>query len=79
MTEYSPGFERNMNQDYYRQTRRSRPSYRCSFVLRMKEIKKWDRGRIFDALMRETTISEDAASIASREVEKTDLRAWSST
>ena len=35
-----------------------------------EEIKKWDRSRIFDALMRETTISEDAASIVAREVEK---------
>ncbi len=35
-----------------------------------EEIKKWDRGKIYDALMRETTISEDAASIVAREVEK---------
>ena len=35
-----------------------------------EEIKKWDKSRIFDALMRETTISEDAAAIVAREVEK---------
>lgn len=33
-------------------------------------MKKWDRSKIYDALMRETTISEDAAAIISREVEK---------
>jgi anaerobic ribonucleoside-triphosphate reductase len=35
-----------------------------------EEIKKWDRNRIYDALIRETDISEDAASIVAREVEK---------
>ncbi len=35
-----------------------------------EEIKKWDRSKIYDALIRETTISEDAAAIVSREVEK---------
>jgi anaerobic ribonucleoside-triphosphate reductase len=35
-----------------------------------EEIRKWDRGKIYEALIRETTISEDAASIVSREVEK---------
>jgi anaerobic ribonucleoside-triphosphate reductase len=35
-----------------------------------EELKKWDRAKIYDALMRETTISEDAASIVAREVEK---------
>ena len=35
-----------------------------------EELKAWDKSRIYDALMRETTISEDAASIVSREVEK---------
>lgn len=35
-----------------------------------EELKKWDRVKIYDALMRETTISEDAASIVAREVEK---------
>jgi ribonucleoside-triphosphate reductase len=35
-----------------------------------EEIKKWDKARIYDALMRETTISEDAAAIVAREVEK---------
>lgn len=35
-----------------------------------EELKKWDRSKIYDALMRETTISEDAAAIISREVEK---------
>jgi len=35
-----------------------------------EEIKKWDKSRIFDALMRETDISEDAAAIVAREVEK---------
>ena len=35
-----------------------------------EELKKWDRVKIYDALIRETTISEDAASIVSREVEK---------
>lgn len=35
-----------------------------------EEIRKWDRSRIYDALVRETTISKDAASIVAREVEK---------
>ena len=35
-----------------------------------EELKMWDKSRIYDALMRETTISEDAAQIVSREVEK---------
>ncbi|TFG57509.1 MAG: anaerobic ribonucleoside-triphosphate reductase [Methanomassiliicoccus sp.] len=35
-----------------------------------EEIKKWDKSRIFEALMRETDISEDAAAIVAREVEK---------
>jgi len=35
-----------------------------------EELKKWDKVKIYDALMRETTISEDAASIVAREVEK---------
>lgn len=35
-----------------------------------EEIRKWDKSKIFDALMRETTISEDAAAIVAREVEK---------
>lgn len=35
-----------------------------------EEIKKWDRAKIYDALIRETTISHDAASIVAREVEK---------
>jgi anaerobic ribonucleoside-triphosphate reductase len=35
-----------------------------------EEIKKWDKSKIYDALMRETTISEDAAAIVAREVEK---------
>ena len=35
-----------------------------------EELKAWDKSRIYDALMRETTISEDAAMIVSREVEK---------
>ncbi|MCE5296855.1 MAG: anaerobic ribonucleoside-triphosphate reductase, partial [Euryarchaeota archaeon] len=35
-----------------------------------EELKKWDRSKIYDALIRETTISEDAAAIISREVEK---------
>ena len=35
-----------------------------------EEIKKWDKSRIYDALMRETNIGEDAASIVAREVEK---------
>ncbi|MCE5260433.1 MAG: hypothetical protein LLG21_00430, partial [Euryarchaeota archaeon] len=35
-----------------------------------EEIKKWDKSRIFDDLMRETDISEDAAAIVAREVEK---------
>lgn len=35
-----------------------------------EEIKKWDRSKIYEALIRETTISEDAASIVAREVEK---------
>jgi ribonucleoside-triphosphate reductase len=35
-----------------------------------EEIRKWDKSRIFDALIRETTISEDAAAIVAREVEK---------
>ena len=35
-----------------------------------EELKKWDRSKIYDALMRETSISEDAAAIVAREVEK---------
>ncbi|OPY31967.1 MAG: anaerobic ribonucleoside triphosphate reductase [Methanomassiliicoccales archaeon PtaU1.Bin124] len=35
-----------------------------------EEIRKWDKSKIFEALMRETTISEDAAAIVAREVEK---------
>jgi ribonucleoside-triphosphate reductase len=35
-----------------------------------EEIKKWDRNRIYEALIRETAISEDAAAIVAREVEK---------
>ncbi len=35
-----------------------------------EEIRKWDKTKIYDALIRETTISEDAASIVAREVEK---------
>jgi anaerobic ribonucleoside-triphosphate reductase len=35
-----------------------------------EELKKWDRSKIYDALIRETTISEDAATIIAREVEK---------
>jgi len=35
-----------------------------------EEIRKWDKGKIYDALIRETTISEDAAAIVAREVEK---------
>jgi ribonucleoside-triphosphate reductase len=35
-----------------------------------EEIKKWNKKRIYDALIRETDISDDAASIIAREVEK---------
>lgn len=35
-----------------------------------EDIKEWDKQRIHDALMRETNISEDAASIVSKEVER---------
>jgi ribonucleoside-triphosphate reductase len=35
-----------------------------------EEIKKWDRNKITEALLRETDISEDAAKIIAREVEK---------
>ncbi|MFP4546466.1 MAG: anaerobic ribonucleoside-triphosphate reductase, partial [Methanomassiliicoccales archaeon] len=35
-----------------------------------EDIRKWDKTRIYDALVRETDISLDAASIVSREVEK---------
>ncbi|MCL2607775.1 MAG: anaerobic ribonucleoside-triphosphate reductase [Methanomassiliicoccaceae archaeon] len=35
-----------------------------------EEIKKWDKSKIFDALMRETDIGEEAALIVSKEVEK---------
>ncbi len=35
-----------------------------------EEIKKWNKKRIYDALIRETDISDDAASIVAREVEK---------
>lgn len=35
-----------------------------------EEIKKWDRSKIYNALVRETDISPDAASIVAREVEK---------
>ncbi|MDR2866647.1 MAG: anaerobic ribonucleoside-triphosphate reductase [Methanomassiliicoccaceae archaeon] len=36
-----------------------------------EEIKKWDKAKIYDALMRETDIGADAAAIISKEVEKT--------
>jgi ribonucleoside-triphosphate reductase len=36
-----------------------------------EEIKKWDKAKIYDALMRETDIGEDAAFIIAKEVEKT--------
>ena len=35
-----------------------------------EDVKEWDRQRIHEALIRETNISEDAASIVAREVEK---------
>ena len=35
-----------------------------------EEIHKWDRKKIYDALVRETDIHPDAASIIAREVEK---------
>jgi len=35
-----------------------------------EELKRWDKNRIYDALVRETDISEDAANIISKEVEK---------
>ncbi len=35
-----------------------------------EELKKWNKERIYEALMRETDISEDAAAIVSTEVEK---------
>ncbi|MCL2786390.1 MAG: anaerobic ribonucleoside-triphosphate reductase [Methanomassiliicoccaceae archaeon] len=35
-----------------------------------EEIRKWDKSKIFEALVRETDIGEDAALIVSREVEK---------
>ncbi len=35
-----------------------------------EDIKEWDKQRIHDALIRETNISEDAASIVSKEVER---------
>ena len=35
-----------------------------------EEIKKFDKSKIYDALVRETDIGEDAASIVTREVEK---------
>lgn len=35
-----------------------------------EELKKWDKQRIFEALMRETDISEDAAAIVATEVDK---------
>ncbi|MCK5038160.1 MAG: anaerobic ribonucleoside-triphosphate reductase [Thermoplasmata archaeon] len=35
-----------------------------------EDIKGWDRAKIHDALIKETSISEDAASIVAREVEK---------
>ena len=35
-----------------------------------EEIKEWNKNRIYDALMRETNISKDAAVIVSQEVEK---------
>lgn len=35
-----------------------------------EEIRKWDRSKIYNALVRETDISPDAASIVAREVEK---------
>ncbi|MDR0335120.1 MAG: anaerobic ribonucleoside-triphosphate reductase [Methanomassiliicoccaceae archaeon] len=35
-----------------------------------EEIRKWDKSKIYDALIRETDIGSDAAQIVSREVEK---------
>ncbi|MBI5000478.1 MAG: anaerobic ribonucleoside-triphosphate reductase [Euryarchaeota archaeon] len=35
-----------------------------------EDIREWDRQKIYDALIRETNISPDAASIVAREVEK---------
>ena len=35
-----------------------------------EELKKWDKQKVYDALMRETDINEDAAAIVAREVEK---------
>ena len=35
-----------------------------------EEIHRWDRNKIVEALLRETDISEDAARIIAREVEK---------
>ena len=35
-----------------------------------QEIRKWDKKRIFETLMRETDIHEDAATIIATEVEK---------
>jgi anaerobic ribonucleoside-triphosphate reductase len=35
-----------------------------------EDIKEWDRQRVHDALIRETNISEDAATIVSKEVER---------
>lgn len=35
-----------------------------------EEMKKWDKQRIYDALVRETDINTDAASVVAREVEK---------
>ncbi len=36
----------------------------------MRRSRKWDEARSIEALIRETTISEDAAAIVAREVEK---------
>jgi anaerobic ribonucleoside-triphosphate reductase len=35
-----------------------------------EDIKEWDRDKIYDALIRETNIGEDAAAIVAKEVEK---------
>ncbi|MDG6221227.1 MAG: anaerobic ribonucleoside-triphosphate reductase, partial [Candidatus Thermoplasmatota archaeon] len=35
-----------------------------------EDIKGWDKNKIYDALIRETNISQDAAHIVAREVEK---------
>ena len=43
-----------------------------------EELKKWDKQKIFDALVRETNINEDTARVVAREVDRKSTRLNSS-